>query len=116
MHQFPFPCYLRKEAIRFYGFMGVGAVASTVCLTLHCAQVTCISASVRPHHLRVIALTITQPSIYGVIVYFLLCHESRSINMTIDWHYTMGLVSCFPVKNTQALIIMRDDAARTVRL
>ena len=36
--------------------------------------------------------------------------------MTIDWHYTMGLVSCFPVKNTRALIIMRDDDARTVRL
>ena len=31
--------------------------------------------------------------------------------MTIDWHYTMGLVSRFPVKNTQALFIMRDDAA-----
>ena len=28
----------------------------------------------------------------------------------------MGLVSRFPVKNTQALIIMRDDDARTVRL
>ena len=40
----------------------------------------------------------------------------RSINMTIDWHYTMGLVSRFPVKNTLALIIMRDDDARTVRL
>ena len=36
--------------------------------------------------------------------------------MTIDWHYTMGLVSHFPVKNTQALIIMRDDDARTFRL
>ena len=58
---------------------------------------------------------------YGVIVYFFamswvteLFH--RSINMTIDWHYTMGLVSRFPVKNIQALIIMRDDDARTVRL
>ena len=39
----------------------------------------------------------------------------RSIIMTIDWHYTMGLVSRFPIKNTQALIIMRDDDARTVR-
>ena len=39
-----------------------------------------------------------------------------SINMTIDWHYTMGLVSRFSVKNTQALIIMRDDDARTVLL
>ena len=29
--------------------------------------------------------------------------------MTIDWHYTIGLVSHLPVKNTQALIIMRDD-------
>ena len=28
----------------------------------------------------------------------------------------MGLVSRFPVKNTQALIIMRDDDARSVRL
>ena len=36
--------------------------------------------------------------------------------MTKDWHYTMGLLSRFPVKNTQALIIMRDDDARTVRL
>ena len=40
----------------------------------------------------------------------------RSINMTIDWHYTMGLVSRFPIKNTLALIIMRDDDARTVLL
>ena len=36
--------------------------------------------------------------------------------MTIDWHYTMGLVTRFPVKNTQALIIMRDDDACAVRL
>ena len=36
--------------------------------------------------------------------------------MTVDWHYTMGLVSRFSVKNIQALIIMRDDDARTVRL
>ena len=36
--------------------------------------------------------------------------------MTIDWHYTMGLVSRFPVKNTQALIDMRENDARTVRL
>ena len=40
----------------------------------------------------------------------------RSINMTIDWHYTMALVSRFPIKNTQALISMRDNDARTVRL
>ena len=36
--------------------------------------------------------------------------------MTKDWHYTMGLVSRLPVKNTQALIVMHDDDARTVRL
>ena len=47
----------------------------------------CNSASGRPQHRGVIVLTIlqtgmkylyiiTQPSIYGVIVYFLLCHES----------------------------------------
>ena len=36
--------------------------------------------------------------------------------MTIDWHYTMGLVSRFPVNNTQALIIMRDNDVCTVRL
>ena len=64
---------------------------------------------------------ITQPSIYGVIGYFLQCHESLnystgSISMTIDWQYTIGLVSHFPVKNTQALFIMCDDDARTVRL
>ena len=40
----------------------------------------------------------------------------QSINMTIDWNYTMGLVSRFYVKNTKALIIMRGDDARTVRL
>ena len=36
--------------------------------------------------------------------------------MTIDWLYTMGLVFRFSVKNKQALIIMRDDDARTVHL
>ena len=36
--------------------------------------------------------------------------------MTIDWHYTMTLVTRFPVKNTQALIDMRGNDARTVRL
>ena len=41
---------------------------------------------------------------------------NRSINMTIDWHSTMGLVSRFPVKNTQVLIDMHDNDARTVRL
>ena len=58
------------------------------------------------------------------IVYFLLCHESLnysmggggSINMTIDWHYTMALVTRFPVKNTQARIDMRSNDACTVRL
>ena len=64
---------------------------------------------------------ITQPSIYGDIVYFFAMSRvtelfHRSINMTIDWHYSMALVSRFPIKNTQALISMRDNDARTVRL
>ena len=33
----------------------------------------------------------------------------------VDWDYTC-LVSRVPVKNTKALIDMRDDDARTVRL
>ena len=32
------------------------------------------------------------------------------------YDYTMGLVTRFPVKNTHALIGMRDNDARTVRL
>ena len=40
----------------------------------------------------------------------------RSINMSIDRHYTMALVSRFPIINTQALISMRDNDVRTVRL
>ena len=45
---------------------------------------------------------ITQPSKYRVIVYFAMSWVTElfhpSINMTIDWHYTLGLVSRFPVK------------------
>ena len=53
---------------------------------------------------------ITQPSIYGVIVYF--CYVMS--------HWTIppvnyGLVTRFPVKNTLSLIDMRDNDARTVR-
>ena len=35
--------------------------------------------------------------------------------MTIDWHYTLAWFSAVPVKNTQALISMRGDDARTSR-
>ena len=63
-----------------------------------------------------IYLFITQPSIYGVIVYFLLRHESLNYSTTIDWHYTMGLVSRLSVTNTQGLIDMRDNNARMVCL
>ena len=63
---------------------------------------------------------ITQLSIYGVIVYFLLCHESLIYwpGNIFDYWLALynGLVSLFPVKNTQALIDMRDDDASTVRL
>ena len=40
----------------------------------------------------------------------------QSINLTIDWHYTMAWFYHFSIKNTQALTDMRDDDARTVRL
>ena len=63
---------------------------------------------------------ITQPSIYGVIVYFLLFHKSQNYSTVNKYDYRlalyMDLVSRFPVKNTQAPIIMRGDDARTVRL
>ena len=63
-----------------------------------------------------ISWIITQPSIYRVIVYFLLCHESLNywpVNI-FDYWLTLyhGLVSCFPVKNTQALTNMRDNDER----
>ena len=37
---------------------------------------------------------------------------NRSINMTIDWHYTMGLVSRFPVKTHRRLL----SCATTMRV
>ena len=63
---------------------------------------------------------ITQPSIYGIVVYFLLCHESLNywpVNKFDYWLALLhGLVTCFPVKNTKALIDMRDNDVRMVRL
>ena len=63
---------------------------------------------------------ITQPSVYKVIVYFLLCHESLNYWPGIIFDYWLalyhGLVSRFPVKNTQALIDMHNDNAHTVHL
>ena len=59
---------------------------------------------------------ITQPSIYGVIVYFLLCHESLNYSTGQYKGLYHGLVTRFPVKNTQALIDMRNNNALTVRL
>ena len=53
----------------------IGAVGDLV----HCCSQpspSCNSTPDRPRHLGVIVLIITQPSMYGVIVYFLLCHES----------------------------------------
>ena len=61
---------------------------------------------------------ITQPSIYKVIVYFLLCHESVNywpVNKFDFWLALYhGLVTSFPVKNMQALIDMSDNDGRTV--
>ena len=59
---------------------------------------------------------ITQPSIYGVVVYYLLCHESLNYSTVNKKDYTMALVTRFPVKNTKALIDMRENDARTGRL
>ena len=59
---------------------------------------------------------ITPPSIYRVIVYFLLCHESLNYSIGQYKRLYHGLVTRFPVKNTHALIDMRDNDARTVRL
>ena len=57
---------------------------------------------------------------YGVIVYLLLCHESLNywpVNIFDYWLALYhGLDTRFPVKNTQALIDMRDNDARSVRL
>ena len=42
--------------------------------------------------------------------------SQRTIPSVNKYDYTMGLVTHFSVKNTQALIDMRDNDARTVRL
>ena len=42
---------------------------------------------------------ITQPSIYGVLVYFLLCHESLNY-LTIEWHYNMAWLPASLLKHT----------------
>ena len=61
-------------------------------------------------------LFITQPSIYGVIVYFLLCHGSLNycpVNIFDYWLALYhGLASRFAVKTTQALIDMCHNDAR----
>ena len=60
---------------------------------------------------------ITQLSICGVIVYFLLCHESLNYWPVNKFDYWLalyhGLVSRFAVKNTKELIDMRDKDACT---
>ena len=40
----------------------------------------------------------------------------QSLNLTIDWHYTMAWLPASLFKITQALIDMRDNIMRTVRL
>ena len=51
-----------------------------------------------------VRMFITQPSIYRVIVHFLLCHESLNYWWVNKFNYWLalyhGLVTCFPVKNT----------------
>ena len=63
---------------------------------------------------------INQPPIYGVIVYFLLCHESMNYCPGNSFGYRLGLyhglVSLFAANNTKALIVLLDEDARTVRL
>ena len=55
---------------------------------------------------------ITQPSIYGVIVYFLLCQESLTINLAIDWHYTMAWLPASLLKTHRRL----SKCATTMRI
>ena len=54
-----------------------------------------------------IASVITQPSKYGVIVYFLLCHESLNYCQCNSFDYWLelyhGLVSCFADKTRNRL-------------
>ena len=67
-----------------------------------------------------IKVIITQPSIYRVIVYFLLCHESLNYWPVNIFDYWLAqyhdLVSRFAVKNPQALIDMHNNDARMVHL
>ena len=53
-------------------------------------------------------------------MYFLLFHESLNYSLVNKFDYGLalyhGLVTHFPVKNTQALIDKPDNDARTVRL
>ena len=73
-----------------------------------------------PPRLGVIVLIITQPSINGVIFYFLLYHESLNYWPVDKFDYwpTLyhGLVYCFVIKNKRALISMHDKDERTVSL
>ena len=63
---------------------------------------------------------ITQPSVNDVNVYFLRSHESLNYCPGNSFLYIIFHIDCvvsrFAVKNTQALIDMHDDDARTVRL
>ena len=65
-------------------------------------------------------MIITQPSIYGVIVYFCYVISHWTIPPVNKYDYRLalshGLVTRFPLKSTQALIDMRDNDARTIRL
>ena len=86
-------------------------------LYLHCLQHR------NYHSLTMVQMKyfITQPSIYGVIVYFLLDVMSHlTIPPVNKFDYRMalyhGLVTRFPVKNRQALIDMSDNDAHTVPL
>ena len=58
-------------------------------------------------YLYLIYQSVTQPSIYGVIVYFLLCHESLNywpVNIFNYWlALNHGLVTHFPVKTHRRL-------------
>ena len=65
-----------------------------------------------------IIITIYYPTVYirsNCLFFAMSCVTElfhRSINMTIDWHYTMGLVSRFPVKTHRRLL----SCATTMRV
>ena len=63
---------------------------------------------------------ITQPLIYGLIVYFLLCHESVNYWPGNSFGYWLGLyhglVSRFSANNRKALIDLHDEDTCTVHL